>query len=426
MSIYVNKTNGFVIKHFTEAPSQYYDARNWHGNVGHVPFAVASRYMYIRQPCCVNWDLSIIALGLLYCSNSTASVCDLLKLGDLPVGGASNDYGIYTENNAYTLGFWSSKSSASGSISTQIIGDINAASINNDHKILSIGWVNNSNLLSEVASIDGAGYFNSNSGKFSIGEYFKCNTNNALSFYSPVPSASGSVTFEMCADTNVPGYALNQYLLKINWQDNSDVQHHLCAFEENGIMLNVSSSTTLLGCEGDWSGVEAVVLGTELEYSTPGAKLLSITTAERECNYVAYDGSWAKNISFSGSYEKDYTLTELVTILSGSSYMYTTATIQIPADCQVKAISSRVVTTIPSGALSWSLGVPGDLNRYGDALALYAGSTYSGMNDGVRYYPTASELIITTHGSCPSSASSDISGSIRIVAHLKKIIPPTG
>jgi len=380
-------------------------------------------------------DPSFLAT-LVTCSNGTASFCNHLKAGILPPGGANPDYGLYTFNAADTLGLWSSKSSGSGSVSVQIVADINAASINDDHRILSIGWVNNGDTFSEKVFIDGLGNIYSNSGLLkigvipaftnSVGGYgLKSAGSTAVKFLSSKTNASGSNSFEMIADVNAVSLNAKHDILRIGWADNTDTFHQTHVFRDNELEMGLSSSAVLLGTEADGGSAVGVVLGSELEYSTAGAKLLSVTNAAQERAYVGHDGSWVYNIGDYGGYEQNYTLSALVTIMSGSNFLYTTASLQIPADCQVKAVSSRVITTIPSGALSWSLGVPGDLTRYANSLSCSAGITFSGMEqNGARYYPTASELIITTYGSCPVSVS-DISGAIRITSHIRKIVPPT-
>lgn len=79
-----------------------------------------------------------------------------LLLGDLPAG-MSNDYGIYTPATTDTLGLWSERADGSGNVSVAIVADVNAASINAAHKVLSLGWVNNSDVYAELLSVKGNG-----------------------------------------------------------------------------------------------------------------------------------------------------------------------------------------------------------------------------------------------------------------------------
>jgi len=245
------------------------------------------------------------------------------------------------------------------------------------------------------------------------------NSSDTLGLWSLKTNASGNASVQVVADVNVAAINSSHDILKIGWVDNTDTFQQTHAFRNNELEMGISSSAVLLGAEADGGSVVAVTLGSELAYSTTGAKLLSITNAGQERGYMDFSGSWVSIIDVNGGYKKEYALTEVVTITSASAY--TTASTQIPADCQIEAISTRVLTTIPSGALSWSVGVTGDLNRYGDALSLNAGTTYSGMNDGVRYYASATEIIFSTHGSLPN----DETGTVRFTAYVKKITPPT-
>lgn len=64
---------------------------------------------------------------------------------------------IYTENVAHTLQLRSVYSSGSGNISIALDADVNAASIDDAHKIASFGWLNNSDTRTDVFSILGNG-----------------------------------------------------------------------------------------------------------------------------------------------------------------------------------------------------------------------------------------------------------------------------
>jgi hypothetical protein len=57
---------------------------------------------------------------------------------------------LYTENVNHTLQIRSTKADGSGNLSIALDADVNAATINDDHKIASFGWINNSDTRTEV------------------------------------------------------------------------------------------------------------------------------------------------------------------------------------------------------------------------------------------------------------------------------------
>jgi hypothetical protein len=84
---------------------------------------------------------------------------------------------------------------------------------------------------------------------------------------------------------------------------------------------------------------------------------------------------------------------ETLVTLSGSS---TNASLQIPADCIVLAVGARVVTAI-TGAISYEVGVSGNLSQFGSSLSITAGSTNYGLIGPTAFY-SATTLTITSAG----------------------------
>jgi Major tropism determinant N-terminal domain len=84
---------------------------------------------------------------------------------------------------------------------------------------------------------------------------------------------------------------------------------------------------------------------------------------------------------------------ETLVTLSGSS---TNASLQIPANCIVLAVGTRVMTAI-TGATSYEVGVAGNLSQFGSALSIAAGSTNFGLIGPTAFY-TATTLTITAAG----------------------------
>lgn len=91
----------------------------------------------------------------------TAPNTSLLTMGTVPAG-LSNDYGLYTTTNTDTLSLWSTRASGAGNVGIAVVADVNAASINAGHKVMSFQWVNDSDTATELAYLDGnAGFVNS-------------------------------------------------------------------------------------------------------------------------------------------------------------------------------------------------------------------------------------------------------------------------
>jgi hypothetical protein len=84
---------------------------------------------------------------------------------------------------------------------------------------------------------------------------------------------------------------------------------------------------------------------------------------------------------------------EILVTLSGSS---TNASLQIPANCIVLAIGAHVTTAV-TGAVSYEVGVAGNLSQFGSALSTAAGSSNFGLIGPTAFY-TATTLTITSAG----------------------------
>jgi Major tropism determinant N-terminal domain len=84
---------------------------------------------------------------------------------------------------------------------------------------------------------------------------------------------------------------------------------------------------------------------------------------------------------------------ETLVTLSGSS---TNASLQIPANCIVLSVGARVVTAI-TGAISYEVGVAGNLSQFGSLLSTSAGSTNYGLIGPTAFY-SATTLTITAAG----------------------------
>ena len=119
--------------------------------------------------------------------------------------------------------------------------------------------------------------------------------------------------------------------------------------------------------------------------------------------------------SFGQSIDEEM-IAELTTIAAAA---FTDTTIQIPANCQVTAVSVRVTVAIPT-ASTFDVGVSGATTRYGTGISVAANTTHPGMGDGVRFYGSAIAVRIT-----PDLLPLADTGRVRVTIHYRRITPPT-
>jgi hypothetical protein len=105
-------------------------------------------------------------------------------------------------------------------------------------------------------------------------------------------------------------------------------------------------------------------------------------------------------------------------LTSGLSGASVTASVQIPANCIVLGVSSRVTTAI-TGATSFQIGYSGaGSTQFGSGLSLPAGSTNYGLI-GPAAFTTATNLTLTATGG------NFTAGAVRLAVHYITISPPT-
>ncbi len=117
-----------------------------------------------------------------------------------------------------------------------------------------------------------------------------------------------------------------------------------------------------------------------------------------------------------GSYLNIKQLTELTVIAAAAT---TTTTIQIPANSIVLAVSVRVTVIIPTAA-TFDYGVTGTADRYGNDIAVAAGTTSPGILVAPVAYTSAISILIT-----PNLTPADNSGRVRVTIHYIDCTPPT-
>jgi hypothetical protein len=94
-------------------------------------------------------------LAAIYCDGTISGTSNVVAsagrayMGNPPAG-LSNDYGIYTPVVSDTLSLWSTRTTASGNQSIALVADVNNATLDTNHKVAAIGWVDNTDTYTEL------------------------------------------------------------------------------------------------------------------------------------------------------------------------------------------------------------------------------------------------------------------------------------
>lgn len=144
-----------------------------------------------------------------------------------------------------------------------------------------------------------------------------------------------------------------------------------------------------------------------------GSSDIAITNTTGNLLATALDGLYKQGSNGQKCEVKQ--LTELHTLAAGTT---SDTTIQIPAGAILIAVDARVTTTIV-GPSSWQYGVSVDTSRFGSGLALTAGTTNAGTQDGVRYYGGNTSIRFEGAGGAFSA------GVIRVTLHYIEVTPAT-
>ena len=133
---------------------------------------------------------------------------------------------------------------------------------------------------------------------------------------------------------------------------------------------------------------------------------------------VNADGSASFESPSSGTKTNVKTATTELTGLTGASV---TATGLIPAGAFIIGITARVTTAI-TGATTWDLGDGTDVDRWGAALALAAGTLVDPTDytvAGFGQFSSASDVVLT------ANVANFTAGAVRITVHYLDLTPPT-
>jgi hypothetical protein len=234
-------------------------------------------------------------------------------------------------------------------------------------------------------------------------------------------SQSGSTSVAIIADINSASLDADHKVLRLSYKDDSDVENDVWSFKQSEIDSEEDSAASLIGTEPNGATSVGAILGSDIEYSASGAKIVSMRNADIERAYVDYSGSYTFNISeFGGASRMGYH-SEVVTYTSATHH-YTAK--QVPAGALLYGVAVRVLTKVPGTefyiGLSGSTSVRG---LWGDSVNAQAGAnnSTSSLSQGLVHFPTASSIKLTSG----DNASDITTGSVRVELRYMEIDMPT-
>lgn len=172
------------------------------------------------------------------------------------------------------------------------------------------------------------------------------------------------------------------------------------------------------GGTGDWAGRDgelALYLNGGWEFLMPWDGASFWVASERL--FVTRDGGhWVEGRA-GGASSGAATVARVVdTELDLQGGSCTTGAV-IPDKGIVLGVSGRVIGSI-EGCASWSIGVAGAENRYGEGYGTGVGSFAQGVTGQPQAYYGGTPLVVTAEGGSFSS------GRVRLAVHLLEIVPP--
>jgi hypothetical protein len=191
------------------------------------------------------------------------------------------------------------------------------------------------------------------------------------------------------------------------------------AFTSGGVVLNMPNSTYLSCISGDLAigtiDAHAVHLGAGANWTTDAITISSSNVPSIMSGNLVTSAAQAAN----GQLCQVLSLTELTTIAAAAT---TSTTIQLPANAIIFAVSTRVVTVIPT-ATSFSVGITGTPLKFGASgtISVAAGTTDVGTLAGASYNATAQTVLLTMNGGTPAANT----GQVRTTIHYMLITAPT-
>lgn len=169
---------------------------------------------------------------------------------------------------------------------------------------------------------------------------------------------------------------------------------------------------------GDWSGEDgniAVYESTAWVFYTPSDGWTC--WVEDEQITLLYNSQWGVHSASPGSNGESVAIkrvTEHLTSLSGATV---STSAQFPAECIILGASVRVTTTV-TGATNFDVGDGSTANRFGNNVALTAGTTDVGSVNAA-YNGSAAPVVLTAGGS------NFTGGDVRVMLAYIELTPPT-
>jgi hypothetical protein len=383
-----------------------------------------------HKPLSVQWVNNADAATELVFINGSGDislVSDKIRTGNVPAG-LSADYGVYTTATTDTLSLWSTRADGASNVSTAIVSDVNAATINAAHKPLSVQWVNNADAATELVFINGSGDISLVSDKIRTGNVpaglsadygvYTTATTDTLSLWSTRSNGSGNVSTAIVADVNNATIDNNHRLLELDWVNNSDVKTSSWYFTQSSIGFDAYATIVFKGTQLDGVSSVGVDVGSNLTYSTAGARLLRVLNNTNERVYVSKDGDIAWGKTNNNAFGIDLVNEELVTIAAAvDSY----GTFDIPAGSVVYGVTCYVQVAIP-GTVSFDIGYIGSNFAWGDDIASTLGTnndTYAQKNGNI-YFAAATKVKIK-----PNTTPSGATGRVRVAIFYRRLYSPT-
>jgi hypothetical protein len=304
-------------------------------------------------------------------------------------------------------------------------------------RLLSLGWTNNADAYTELAAVycDGRIWSTKSfeaSAALNLGTTstagLTLNNTTAATALAPIQYSPAAIYQGTCWNSTagasqaaawrsecrpVDGATISA---KQTWgvSLNGGAYTDIMSLSSAGVLEFLTTGTAeIYGTEADGAAAVGAKIGSDLAYSTAGAKLLAVMNSTTERAAVDYLGALAINKLDNGQALEIKTLTELTTIEADAD---TDTAIEIPAGALVIAVSSYVETAIPGPAAVFDVGVAGALTRYADDITVAAGSSGLGTLDGIRYYAAATKIRIT-----PDAVPGAATGKVRVTIHYIQI-----
>jgi len=236
-------------------------------------------------------------------------------------------------------------------------------------------------------------------------------------------SASGSAVHIMAAlDADVidSDYAI----LLTGWLNRSGVVSPAWLHKEHEIESYESASAEILGTDPDGAAAIGTIVGSNVEYTSDGARLLSIQNSGDEKGYTDLYGQNVFCVSKNGGATREGYFSDYVSAGSGSAWTYSTN--QIPAGAMVYATTVYFIESWQTGSECWvGVSASAGFTEY------WAGSVHpsasvnnltSSQKSGWTHFASAAPVAIS---SSVWQGAATTTGSVRIECRYREVVPPT-